>query len=186
MHLTERFATVRKVLFILGQLSDGDVDWLAANGDKRNAAAGTVLIEAGRRLDTMFIVLDGELAVSTAQGKHLATLYSGEIVGEMSLVDANPTSAAVKASAPTELLAISHARIRAKLAEDVGFASRFYKALTIFLVDRMRNTISQLAYGDGAPAPADRMDPDELDLEVLDNVHLAGARFERLLKNTRS
>lgn len=186
MRLPGKVCNVRKVLFILGQLSDGDVDWLAANGEVRKAAEGTVLIEAGRRLDTMFIVLDGELAVSTALGKHLATLYSGEIVGEMSLVDANPTSATVAATAPTELLAIPHARIRAKLAEDVGFASRFYKALTIFLVDRMRNTISQLAYGDAASAPDGRMDVDELDLEVLDNVHLAGARFERLLKNSRS
>lgn len=177
---------MRKVLFILGQLSDGDVDWLCANGEKRGAAPGTVLIQAGQRLDTMFIVLDGELTVSTAQGKRLATLYSGEIVGEMSLVDANPTSAAVTVQAPSELLAVPHERIRRKLLEDVGFAARFYKALTIFLVDRMRNTISQFSYGDGGPAAAQRMEVDELDAEVLDNVHLAGARFERLLQNTRS
>ncbi|CAK0740139.1 hypothetical protein CCP3SC15_1080012 [Gammaproteobacteria bacterium] len=38
---------MRKVLFILGQLSDTDVDWLANNGKRERIAKGVVLIRSG-------------------------------------------------------------------------------------------------------------------------------------------
>ncbi|HNV69139.1 MAG TPA: hypothetical protein PKO06_05530, partial [Candidatus Ozemobacteraceae bacterium] len=72
-----------------------------------------------------------------------------------------------------------------RLKSDSEFAARFYKALALFLADRMRNTIRHLGYGKLSDEPArdeDALDLDELDIEVLDNVHLAGARFERILK----
>ena len=44
----------------------------------------------------------------------------------------------------------------------------------------MRSTVGRMGYGDPGNEPP--TDTDELDENVLDNVHLAGARFERLLK----
>ena len=41
---------MRKVLFIFGELSDSDVDWLAKAGEKVNIPAGTVLIPVGARV----------------------------------------------------------------------------------------------------------------------------------------
>ena len=74
------------------------------------------------------------------------------------------------------------AKLRAKLDQDVGFASRFYKALSLFLADRMRNTIRRMGYEDDAAPDQEMGELDEIDPEVLDKVHLAGARFERMLK----
>jgi len=176
---------MRKVLFILAQLSDEDVDWLCANGQTLSVVPDTIVIEAGQRLDTMYVVLDGELLVSTPQGRRLASLSSGEIVGEMSMVDANPTAATVSVLSKAELLAIPHECIRRKLAEDVGFASRFYKALTSFLVERMRNTISQFAYDPNNANAAEQKEVDELDTENRENIQMAEGRLERLLKSTR-
>ena len=51
---------------------------------------------------------------------------------------------------------------------------------TVLLADRLRNTVGQLGYG--AAREEDRADLDELDEGLLDTVHLAGARFERILK----
>jgi len=43
----------------------------------------------------------------------------------------------------------------------------------------VRNTTQRLGYGSG---PEEAHARDELNEELLDNVHLAGARFERMLK----
>lgn len=101
----------------------------------------------------------------------------------MSLVDSSKTSASVKCETESVVLAISKATLSNRLKTDVGFAARFYKALALFLADRMRNTIRRMGYGNLQDEPApDDVDLDQLDVEVLDNVHLAGARFERILQ----
>jgi len=97
----------------------------------------------------------------------------------MSLVDPAPTSVSVQAVNEATLLRIPDAALREKLASDLGFAARFYRALCVFLADRMRHTTARLGYGN---APEDPHAKDELNEDLLDNVHLAGARFERMLK----
>jgi bacteriocin-type transport-associated protein len=174
---------MRKVLYILGQLSDDDVEWLSKSGRRDRVPAGTMLITEGKQIDSMFILLDGRMAVSLKGIGVVATLSSGEIMGEMSLIDARPPSASVSAESDCVVLAIPRQALNDKLAADVGFSSRFYKAIATFLSDRLRGTVQRLGYGDkGASLDEDTELDGELDLNVLDNVHLAGARFERMLK----
>ena len=69
-------------------------------------------------------------------------------------------------------------------AEDVGFAGRFYRALAILLSDRLRATEKRMAYGkDQGLEDEDVRLKDELDIGVLDQVSMAGDRFDRLLKS---
>jgi len=67
-------------------------------------------------------------------------------------------------------------------AEDASFAARFYRAVAVFLADRLRNTVARLGYGAGQDLDENAEYAGELDFGVLDNVHLAGARFDRMLK----
>jgi CRP-like cAMP-binding protein len=170
---------VRKVLFIFSVLSDGDVEWLAQAGERLHVDPGTVVVPLGARIDHIYFVLEGRLAIRTRSRETVSTLESGEIVGEMSLVDPAPTVVSVEAVAESTLLRIPDATLREKLASDLAFAARFYRALCVFLADRVRNTTQRLGYGSG---PEDRNARDELNEDLLDNVHLAGARFDRMLK----
>ncbi len=170
---------MRKVLFIFSVLTDGDVEWLAQAGDRVHPDTGTVLIPMGSLVDSLYFVLEGRLAIRTKAGETIATPGSGEIIGEMSLVDPAPTTVSVEVAQPVTLLRIPHALVREKLAADVAFASRFYRALCVFLADRMRHATQRMGYGSAA---ADTGDRDELNDDLLDNVHLAGARFDRMLK----
>jgi CRP/FNR family cyclic AMP-dependent transcriptional regulator len=169
---------MRKVLFIFSVLTDGDVEWLAQSGERMQLEPGTVLIPLGARVDNLYFVLEGRLAIKTKSGDPIALLESGEIIGEMSLVDPAPTTVSVEAVAQTTLLRLPDAQVREKLASDLGFASRFYRALCVFLADRMRQTTQRMGYG----SAADDETRDELNDDLLDNVHLAGARFERMLR----
>jgi CRP-like cAMP-binding protein len=170
---------MRKVLFIFSELTDGDVEWLAQAGERVHFEAGTVLIPFAARVDSVFFVLDGRLSIRTPSGDRIRVLESGEIVGEMSLVDPAPTVVSVEVDQRATLLRIPATRVREKLAADLGFASRFYRALCVFLADRMRQTTQRLGYGGAADDAHAR---DELNDELLDSVHLAGARFDRMLK----
>jgi CRP/FNR family transcriptional regulator, cyclic AMP receptor protein len=177
---------MRKVLYILGQLDDDDVNWLADVGQRRKVQPGDVLIEERKPGIEILIVLEGSLSVSVSALGELARLGAGEIVGEMSLIDSRPASASVTAVEPSTVLAIPKDVIQKKLNEDIGFAARFYHAVAVFLSGRMRGTVQRLGYGSDNKG-VDELDEDveaegELDLDVLDKVHLAGARFDRMLK----
>lgn len=171
------------MLFILGQLTDLDVEWLATNGVKRRLPAGTVLIQEGRPISAIYILLEGELLVSNASGTINVRFASGEIAGEMSFVDASPPSATVKARGAAVVLEIPRERLEAKLNKDDGFAARFYRAVAIFLSDRLRSFTST-----GRPAGSSEggLEEDELDPNVLDNVSLAGDRFTSMLRKLGS
>lgn len=170
---------MRKVLFIFSVLSDGDVEWLAGAGERVHVDPGTVLIALGARVEYLYFVLEGRLAIKTKSGDPIALLESGEIIGEMSLVDPAPTTVSVEVAADTTLLRIPDAVLRDKLDSDPGFASRFYRALCVFLADRMRHATQRMGYG---AATDDANARDELNDDLLDTVHLAGARFDRMLK----
>jgi CRP-like cAMP-binding protein len=171
---------VRKVLFIFSVLSDSDVEWLANSGERVHFDPGVVLIPIGARVDNIYFVLDGRVAVKTKTGEVLALMESGEIMGEMSLVDPAPTAVSVEVVSPTTVLRISDTVVRQKLESDMAFSSRFYRALCVFMADRLRHTTTR--YGYGKATPEDVHAKDELNEDLLDTVHLAGARFDRMLK----
>jgi hypothetical protein len=62
------------------------------------------------------------------------------------------------------------------------FAARFYRALAIFLADRLRATTRRLGYGSVGDLDSETVLEDELDIGVLDAVSQAGDRFSRLLQ----
>ena len=166
---------MRKVLYVLGELVETDIDWLIRNGQKLTLQPGVALITAGHQVDTMSMVISGELSVRLGR-KELARLGSGEIVGEMSFLDKRPPQTDVVAEEETLVLGLDHEVMREKLAEDDAFGKRFYLALGIFLAQRLRNSM-QGGSGDA--------DPDE-DSDNLDNLELAGARFDYLMKRVKN
>lgn len=173
---------MRKVLYILGQLSDDDAEWLSNVGKKLRLPQGTELIRQGKNIGAMYVILDGKVSVSIDKIGEVAKLGAGEIVGEMSLVDSRPPSATVTACSNCVVLEIQKKTIEEKVAKDNAFAAHFYKAIATFLSDRLRGTVERLGYGGDVGLDDDVELEGELDLNVLDNVHLAGARFERMLK----
>jgi CRP/FNR family transcriptional regulator, cyclic AMP receptor protein len=173
--------TMEKVLFILGELDDDDLDWMLKVGQHERFAVGHVLIREQQPIDALYILLDGELSVSTlATGGHeIATLSSGEVVGEMSFVDTRPPSATVTAKRTSLVLAVPRDLLVTKLQQDVAFASRFYRALAVFLSTRLRETASHLG---NVPMDAPAQD---LTQEARDSFALAQTRLDWLLRRIR-
>ena len=170
---------MKNVLFIFGQLTDRDVEWLTDQGVRRDLAPGTTLIEAGGRINNVYVILEGEVAVTARGGGELARLGAGEVVGEMSFVDASPPAADVTAIGEVRVLAVSRDRLEARLENEPEFEARFFRAIAMMLSDRLRRARP-------ATAQATRLDGvlerDEVDPNVMETLTRAGERFDRLLK----
>jgi CRP-like cAMP-binding protein len=164
---------MKKVLYLFSRLTDADVDWLAQHGAVEVHADGETLIAEGEEGTGIFIALEGNLSVGSSSGGVLAQLESGEIVGEMSLIDSRPASATVKAVGECRVLRLPRTMVEDRLDRDVAFAARFFRATSVTLSERLRSTNLR-----GVPDVADELSP-----ALLSHLHLAGARFDRLLKS---
>jgi len=124
---------MRKVLYIFGLLTDGDIEWMAKNGTCQRLSDGEVLIEEGGKSDSLILLLEGELRVSARGYGDVARMGVGEIVGEVSLVDSAPPSATITAHGDGLALFLDKRQLLEKLEHDESFGSRFYRALAVFL-----------------------------------------------------
>ena len=172
---------MRKVLYIFGLLTDGDVEWMAQTGIRRYLNDGDVVIREGDSADSLIFLLEGKLLVSTRRLGQIALLGVGEVVGEISLVDSAPPSATITASGGGLALLLDKKKLMQKLDDDEGFGSRFYRALAVVLADRLRDARGGSS-GVSAISDETTTAEDELDVGILDRVSAAGERFNRMLR----
>jgi CRP/FNR family transcriptional regulator, cyclic AMP receptor protein len=167
---------MKRVLFFLGQLNDRDVEWMLHNGTKLDLETGDRLITKGEAINSLYIVLSGQLAVCSSSNpdESIAKLEAGEIVGEMSFLESRPPSVSVIVAQPSVVYQISREVINTRLSTNMEFRSNFYYALALFLSNRLRKTTDQLGYGNPE-------EEDMIDANVLDGVAQAGSRFGQIL-----
>lgn len=166
---------MKKVLYLFGQLSDDDVEWMLEFGRLVRLAKNEVLIAEDTHIQALFVVLEGTLTVSELS-RDIAEVGVGETLGEMSFVDSRPASATVRANGDVLLFELRREALEAQFAQDTRFAAAFYRALCMFLSDRLRAIVDT----DGSGTS------DELDLNVMDELSSAGARFDRLLRRVHA
>ncbi|HEY9767397.1 MAG TPA: cyclic nucleotide-binding domain-containing protein [Coleofasciculaceae cyanobacterium] len=155
---------------LLKELNNSDIDWLLGTGRRQDLAAGTQLVQAGQPLDCLHILIEGSLVSTVPQidnnplarafaalddghtaGVEIARLSSGEVVGEMSLINLRPPATTVTAIASSQVLSIPLLQLEAKLESDIDFAARFYRALAILLSDKLETIITRLGRTKLAP-----------------------------------
>jgi bacteriocin-type transport-associated protein len=156
---------------LLKELNNNDLDWLRKIGRRQDVPMGTKLITAGKSLDCLYLLIEGSLIATVPQvddnllarafaaidnnqspeksdrqttGVEIARLASGEVLGEVSLVNLRSSQMDFTAIANSQVLAIPLLQLEAKLEADVAFAARFYKAIAILLADRIKAMITRL------------------------------------------
>ena len=175
---------MKKVLYIFGHLNNQDVEWLAANGRKLRLKKSEALVQKGEESRHLYIILEGSLAVMAGEDSSvkLASLGSGEVVGEMSFLDGSVPSATVLAETDSVVFSILKTRVEDKIRADEGFGLRLYKALALFLTARLRIINAKYTSASFNESMDDEESSvDELESTMADNVGEAGRRFSRLL-----
>ena len=169
---------MKRVLFVLGQLSDTDIEWMISNGTKQTLHQGDYLVQEGEMIEDIHIVLAGGFRIFNAATPEMSIAHigSGELVGEMTFLDERPPSVSVIATEESSVYSISLDKMKRYMEVDTRFAARFYYSIALFLSDRLRKTTGRLGYGE-----IGEEEVDEININVLQNVGQAGARFSRIL-----
>ena len=181
-----REATMRKALQFFGILDDLDVQWMAQNGIKQFVRAGTTLVrERSDSRGDLFPPRRARLAIVSPgeEGAEIAALFPGEIVGEISFIDARPSVTSGHRSARfSGSYRLSRIGVHEAFHADPGFSSRFYRAIACFLADRLYLTVSRLGYGKMQL----NVDIDEVPEGDMDRISMGAVRFDKLLKDVSS
>jgi len=96
--------------------------------------AGRVLVREGEVGFEVFMLLDGTASV-TREGRHLATLAAGDVVGELAVLSRQPRNATVTAETELRILAVTHAGLDQLLDDIPGLAKHLLYEVSARLVE---------------------------------------------------
>lgn len=188
---------LRKVLLVFAVLKDSDIAWMIANGVTEKVVPDTVLIQQGKPVPAVYILLEGTLGIyislvknGITTEKEVAKSVKGEILGEMSFIEIGTASATVKAVENAWLIGLPQTQLAAKLEEDRAFAGRFYRAIAVVLSNRWRDRLTRRGFAtlanDLTSMLSEEIDAeDELDFDVLEGTAIAGTRFDWMIRQLR-
>jgi CRP-like cAMP-binding protein len=102
--------------------------------------AGSVIFEEGTYGEFMYVLLEGEVAL-TLHGSEIARLEPGSIIGEMALIKAEPRSATAQAATNCALAPIDAHSFKSLIQFTPDFALHVMNVLA----DRLRQANEALA-----------------------------------------
>jgi len=91
---------------LFSSCSTKDLEKIAKAGDEVTLDAGAVIVDQGQTGREAFVIISGSATVKR-NGKKVATLGAGSVVGELSLLDHGPRTATVVADTECTMLVIS-------------------------------------------------------------------------------
>lgn len=115
-----------------------ELDFQAHTRDIRTYSAGQVIFSEGDVGDALFVLLEGEVAISL-QGRELDRLTPRSIFGEMALIEDRPRSASAIAVSECQLLRVG----RAQFANLVRLAPEFALRVMTVMSDRLRHLMDE-------------------------------------------
>ncbi|MBK5218467.1 MAG: aromatic amino acid lyase [Thermoleophilia bacterium] len=161
------------VAYILGTLTDEDIDWLVTTGVRRSLAPGERIIREGTPATALFFVLEGALTLSGSDpAQPQERMSQGDVVGEIGLLDGGPAPVTIEADGASTVLELPFAQLTAQLESDGGFAARFYRAMAVMAGERYREERFGDSGGGDTAAP----------IAHGINTYLADDRMHRLLR----
>jgi CRP-like cAMP-binding protein len=130
--LVERVIFLRKVP-LFGSLPPEELQPIADVAEEQVFSDGELLAELGQPGDTMYVIVEGEVAVLGSEGEELALRGAGDFIGEMALISSRPRTASLRAQSPVRVLEIHKPAFESILRERPETAL----ALMRFLCDRL-------------------------------------------------
>jgi len=128
---------VSSAAYVLGLLTDEDMDWLVAHGTRRTLDPGEIVTRESEPVTALTVVLQGTMhATTTVAAMSEEQRLRGDVVGIAAIMDGSPALWTVTVTEPATVLEIGSASLKTKLELDLGFAARFYRAMAVILSSR--------------------------------------------------
>lgn len=130
--------------YIVTGLLDTQIAKIAALGDHKRFTSGQLICEIGATADELFVVLEGSVAVTTADGDRLGEIGKGSVIGEIALVDARPRTANVVAVGQVELASFPADAIRRLMNADRDLGFTMLATIARVLAGRLRQADAKI------------------------------------------
>lgn len=129
---------------LFAQVTPDQAELLAGAVVKRRLKRGELIVEQGKKSNSLFILLSGRARVLVTDRKSreviLASLKPGDYIGEMSLIDNEPHSASVEAEIQTDVFVLGRAEFTRCLEESPPMAYSVMQGL----VQRLRRADAKI------------------------------------------
>ena len=119
---------------LFSSCSSKDLERIAKAGDQVTFAKGETLTKQGEPGKEAFIILSGK-AIVKRSGKKVATLGTGSVVGELSLLDNGPRTATVVCDTECQVLVISRGNFLRVIDKGPALAHKLFGALAMRIRD---------------------------------------------------
>ncbi len=130
---------------LLSGLEPAELERIAQVAIPRSFPKGARVFHEGDRSDACYVIRSGEVRVtrehSDGRAIALATLGTGELVGELAMLDGGVRSASVEALTDVELLAVSATDMKGLLERNAQITAKLVVALT----RRLRETNERIS-----------------------------------------
>jgi CRP-like cAMP-binding protein len=117
-----------KTVPLFARCSKRELTEVASIADELDLDAGSTLTKQGARGQEFVVIAEGAADV-VRNGKKVNTLGSGDFLGEIALITAQPRTATVKTTAPTRILVISASDFRRLLRRTPSIQEKVLAAL---------------------------------------------------------
>jgi CRP-like cAMP-binding protein len=107
-----------KQIYLFSNLSDDEARRLAAFATETSVAEGQILMKEGD-YSTELIGIEEGTAEVVRDGKRIASLSQGDVIGEMGLLSRAPRNASVIATSPMRVMKLTHWEVKRMSDETV-------------------------------------------------------------------
>ena len=105
-----------------------ELEKVAKAVDEISMTAGTLIVDQGQTGREAFVVMDGAVAVKR-NGRKIATLGAGDVVGELSVLDHGPRTATAVCETDCKLLVIDQRRFLGVIDDVPSISHKLLAAL---------------------------------------------------------
>ena len=113
---------------LFARCSKRELTEIASIADELDLDAGSTLTKQGARGQEFVVIAEGAADV-VRNGKRINSLGSGDFLGEIALITAQPRTATVKTTAPTRILVVSASDFRRLLRRTPSIQEKVLEAL---------------------------------------------------------
>ncbi len=127
---------------LFSNLSDQERDELKSVAKLRHAKAGERIIEEGKKLDRMFIAMDGQTEV-WLKGKCIVKYTGQALVGEFEFLDKTSATADVTLTKETDVIELDYAALEALMEKQPWLGCRLMREIAKTEIQRLRDNDSR-------------------------------------------